>query len=47
MKGLPGFNNRIYSSLINKEDKKDYLKLILLSSEGGVFIENNYGCIKN
>ena len=47
VKSLPGFNNRIYSSLINKEDKWDYLKIILLLSEGGVFIENTYACLKD
>jgi len=44
---MQGFYPHIYNMLINKEDKRDYLKLILLLNEGGIFIENGYFCLKD
>ena len=43
----PHFNSQVFALIKEPENKRDYLKLVVLINEGGVYVANDYVCLKH
>jgi len=44
---LPRFKMEIYDRIKDNEMKRDYIKLIVILNYGGIYVSNNFVCLKN